>query len=144
MLTARHLMTASFALVVALTSPLAAEPKKFDFALIGDQPYFPKAGTQQLYPAQSEYINIINTKKSDVEFTVHVGDIKAGDTFCSDDVYSDNLALFDTFANPLIYLAITSGLIAIAQTMVASTLWSACNFCGEFITQRIKASERRN
>src|SRR5215204_3813399 len=107
MLTARHLMTASFALVVALTSPLAAESKKFDFALIGDQPYFPKAGTQQLYPAQSEYINIINdinTKKSDVEFTVHVGDIKAGDTFCSDDVYSDNLALFNTFANPLIYL----------------------------------------
>ena len=83
------------------------EPTRFAFALIGDQPYFPKVGTQQQFPTTSEYINIIdsiNNSERRVAFTVHIGDIKAGDTFCSNDVYTNNLALFNRFARPLIYL----------------------------------------
>jgi hypothetical protein len=79
----------------------------YDFAVIGDQPYFPKVGTQQQYPGNSEYINVINDINSlrhKLEFSVHIGDIKAGDTFCSNDVYANNLALFGRFYSPVVYL----------------------------------------
>ena len=110
----KGLMACSSAvLAIGLLSPsqLVADgddgSSRFTFALIGDQPYFPKVGTQQQFPSTSEYINIIdsiNNSERRVEFTVHIGDIKAGDTFCSDDVYTNNLALFNRFARPLIYL----------------------------------------
>jgi hypothetical protein len=79
----------------------------YDFALIGVDPYFPKLGTSQQYPGNSEYINVINDINSlrhKLEFTVHIGDIKAGDTFCSNDVYANNLALFNRFISPVIYI----------------------------------------
>jgi hypothetical protein len=79
----------------------------YDFAVIGDQPYFPKLGNTQQYPTNSEYINVINDINSyrhKMEFTVHVGDIKAGDTLCSNDVYANNLSLFGRYYSPAIYL----------------------------------------
>jgi hypothetical protein len=79
----------------------------FDFALIGDEPYFPKVNGSQQYPGNSEYINVINDVNSlrhKLEFTVHIGDIKAGDTLCSNDVYANNLSLFNRFSSPVIYL----------------------------------------
>lgn len=95
---------------------------QFDFALIGDAPYGPTVGGSpvgtpkfQVYPAP-EYeavIADINAHKK-VLFTVHVGDIKAGDTRCTGantdrdlpgavNIYTTNLAYFNTFANALIY-----------------------------------------
>ena len=92
----------------------------YSFALIGDQPYVPTVTTadgfiHQQYPPSSKYINLINSINADLSvlFTVHVGDIKAGNTLCEsvegDDldhkvnVYAHNLALFNTFLQPLIY-----------------------------------------
>ncbi|MBI3470292.1 MAG: hypothetical protein HY013_02935 [Candidatus Solibacter usitatus] len=84
------------------------DDEKFEFALIGDAPYGPTSGVSptkvQVYPSP-EYNNVIqdinNTEK--VKFTIHAGDIKAGDTLCRDDVYTNNLALFNTFKRPLVY-----------------------------------------
>src|ERR1700716_2018631 len=70
----------------------------FDFALIGDVPYAPTAvvpaGKVQVYPSP-EYNALIAdiNNHNKVLFTSHVGDIKAGDTRCDDNVYTNNLAL---------------------------------------------------
>jgi hypothetical protein len=93
---------------------------QFDFALIGDVPYAPTglvgAAKVQVYPSP-EYdalIADINDHKK-VLFTVHMGDIKAGDTWCvggnplkdpagTENVYTKNVQLFNTFQNGLVYL----------------------------------------
>ena len=92
---------------------------QFDFALIGDVPYAPTAGVSpnkvQIYPA-AEYEAVIAdiNNHNKVLFTVHMGDIKAGDTWCvggnskdpaaAANLYTTNLALFNTFRNSVIYL----------------------------------------
>ena len=93
---------------------------QFDFALIGDVPYAPTglaSGKKvQTYPSP-EYdamIADINAHYK-VLFTVHVGDIKAGDTWCQggnpakdligpENVYAKNLTFFNAFRNAAVYL----------------------------------------
>ena len=77
----------------------------FQFALIGDEPYISDMtpGAIESYQAYINLINDINSNKK-VEFTVHAGDIKRGNTPCTDNVYFENLTMFNRFANPLIYL----------------------------------------
>src|SRR5687767_14713522 len=81
--------------------------KTFEFALIGDAPYAPTGGTPkvQIYPAPAyeRMIADINTDKKLV-FVVHAGDIKAGDTLCSNDVYTQNLSYFNSFRMPAIFV----------------------------------------
>src|SRR5215203_4431766 len=96
---------------------------QFDFALIGDVPYAPtrtiatSAGTQnvQIYPSP-EYDALVAdiNDHNKVLFSVHVGDIKAGNTWCiggnskdvpnAANVYTTNLTLFNTFRNGVIYV----------------------------------------
>src|SRR5689334_17654718 len=110
-----RLATSCAVLAVTLAAPLLTAQNTtsgtknfpYDFAVVGDQPYFPKEAGQQQYPGNSEYINVINDINSlrhKLEFTVHIGDIKAGDTLCSNDVYANNLTLFNRFYSPAIYL----------------------------------------
>ncbi|MGH9721241.1 MAG: hypothetical protein ACRD8O_13580 [Bryobacteraceae bacterium] len=80
----------------------------FEFAVIGDQPYIPAAingsGQKvQVYPSPAYNNQIADVNKEKVEFTVHIGDIKAGDTLCEDNVYQQNLALFNTFKSAVIF-----------------------------------------
>ena len=90
----------------------------FEFALIGDVPYSPTAGTApkvQTYPSPDydAVISEINYHEK-VLFTAHVGDIKAGDTWCvggnshdpagAANVYTSNLLLFNTFRNAAVYI----------------------------------------
>lgn len=85
-----------------------ASDKKFSFAIIGDQPYAPTTGSGnskfQSYPSP-KYESLIARINADekVEFTVHVGDIKAGDTWCNDLVYTQNLAYFNSFKRAVIF-----------------------------------------
>lgn len=73
-----------------------ANARKFEVALIGDIPY---SGLQVL-----QYPNVIaDINANKVDFTVHVGDIKAGNTVCSDDVYPAVRDSFNAFHGPLIY-----------------------------------------
>ena len=99
--------------------------RPFSFAAIGDAPYEPTISLQEpgkaaaLYqkypvPAYDTLISKINSD-TDLEFTVHIGDIKAGNTQCFDDgtpfvgengprdVYKENLKYFNTFNKPLIF-----------------------------------------
>src|SRR5436190_8040848 len=93
---------------------------QFDFALIGDAPYAPVglagSATVQTYPTP-EYSAVIAdiNDHSRVLFTVHVGDIKAGNTWCvgnltgkdpagAANVYTSNFTLFNTFRNGVVYM----------------------------------------
>jgi hypothetical protein len=83
-------------------SPLGGAPEtrdaRFDFALIGDIPYNDFAATNE-FPNLIEAIN-----RAEVAFVVHDGDIKAGATPCSDDLFLRAYGQFQTFRHPLVYL----------------------------------------
>lgn len=78
--------------------------RPFSFAAIGDAPYEPVLAGRQVYPvpAYEALIAKINADSS-VAFSVHIGDIKAGNTLCEENVYVKNLEYFNTFAKPLIF-----------------------------------------
>lgn len=71
---------------------------RFDFALIGDVPYTDEAVTN-LFPNMIAGIN-----RARLAFVVHDGDIKSGDTPCTDERLAQCRAQFDTFRHPLIYI----------------------------------------
>lgn len=57
-----------------------------------------------------------------VKFTVHIGDIKAGDTLCEDNVYTQNLNLSTRSPSRWFsFLATMNGPIAIAPTTDPTT-----------------------
>ena len=94
------LFTPLCGLVLSLSlsgSALAAE-RSFKFGLWGDMPY-EKANDDPKIPALIESIN-----KSDVKFSIYVGDIKDGSSKCTDDVYSKALTIFGQFKKPLVYI----------------------------------------
>jgi len=82
----------------------AQAQSQFSFAAIGDVPYEPVTNGHQMYPvpAYSRLIAHINSDPS-IEFSVHIGDIKAGNTLCEDDVYANNFDYFNSFQNPVIF-----------------------------------------
>ena len=71
------------------------EPRAFEFAAIGDQQYGPDG--ERKWPALQASIN-----RSGVAFTLHIGDIKSGDTLCSNDMFADRLEAFNNFDAPMI------------------------------------------
>ena len=96
----RALFLAACGAVLSLTlsaSALAAE-KSFKFGLWGDMPY-EKAKDEPKIPALIASIN-----KSDVKFSIYVGDIKDGSSKCTDDVYSKALTMFGQLKKPLVYI----------------------------------------
>jgi hypothetical protein len=70
----------------------------FDFALIGDVPY-------NDFDATNSFPNMIGEiNRAPLAFVVHDGDIKAGATPCSDELFQRCYEQFQTFKHPLIYL----------------------------------------
>lgn len=81
----------------ALLAALPAAAERFSFMALGDTPY-------TLPRDDSAFQRLIaRTNRLQPAFTVHLGDIKSGDTQCSDDVYTRALELFAQFAQPLVY-----------------------------------------
>lgn len=70
----------------------------FEFALIGDMPYADEAITNA-YP---NLIRDINRRR--LVFVVHDGDIKSGAAPCTDEVFGERLADFQSFAHPLFFI----------------------------------------
>jgi hypothetical protein len=70
----------------------------FEFALIGDVPYNDLEATNS-FP---NLIGEINAAR--VAFTVHNGDIKAGSTPCTLDLFAERYRQFQTFQGPLLYV----------------------------------------
>ena len=81
-------------------SPHSLLGETLAFALIGDVPYETTAGA----PSYVRMIDAINTSYKKVKFTIHAGDIKPGNTLCSDSVYSSNVDYFNRFADASIFL----------------------------------------
>lgn len=67
------------------------------FALLGDLPY--GAPQTQDWPLLIDDIN----RSDDINFVVHVGDIKSGATSCSDDALENLARQFATFDDPVVY-----------------------------------------
>jgi len=81
-----------------LTGLLLGTPsiaKELSFTAIGDQPYFSNEAFKQLIVG-------INQHPSS-KFTIHVGDIKNGASFCSDETFLEVRRLFDGFEKPLVF-----------------------------------------
>lgn len=86
----------ALALAVPLAAPAQADDGRPAFAVIGDVPY----GAAQL-AAFPGWIDDINA--GDPEFTVHVGDIKAGSDRCDDSYFRTIRSDFDGLESPLVY-----------------------------------------
>ena len=70
----------------------------YSFGLWGDMPYA-KADDQPHIPAL-----IADMNAADIMFSLYDGDIKDGSSKCTDDIYEDAIAMFDSFAKPVIYV----------------------------------------
>ncbi|MCB1960779.1 MAG: hypothetical protein KDE68_09715 [Rhodocyclaceae bacterium] len=80
---------------LSLMAPLAMAGE-WHFAIIGDSPY--SDYERRHLPGMLADISV--TKPA---FILHVGDIKSGTSYCSDEMYADRLALFNSVPAPLIY-----------------------------------------
>jgi hypothetical protein len=89
-----RLVTIAFALSMAAT----VGAQTFAFGLWGDMPY-QKANDG---PKMQALIDSINA--SDIAFSIFDGDIKDGSSKCTDDVYTDALAMFAKFTRPTVYI----------------------------------------
>lgn len=70
----------------------------FEFALIGDVPY-------NDFDATNSFPNMIaEINRAPMQFVVHNGDIKAGTTPCSDELFERCREQFQTFKHPLVFL----------------------------------------
>ena len=76
-------------------TPAAAE--RFSFAAMGDTPYV-LPGDFERFDRLIERINAARPA-----FTIHVGDIKPGNSRCSDEHFAQISDMFATFNAPLIY-----------------------------------------
>ena len=68
----------------------------FSFALIGDMPYYPQ--DMGKFERMMDDIN----EQDDIHWVLHVGDIKTGDSPCSDAYLASRLQLFEQFRHPFI------------------------------------------
>lgn len=78
----------------AAQTPASADA--FSFAIIGDAPY--KAREEPHFERMMERID-----REDIAFTIHVGDIGAGRSACTDGGYERRARQFDRSRHPLIY-----------------------------------------
>jgi hypothetical protein len=92
------LAAASVLALSAGTASADPDPRStYTFALIGDVPY----GADQIaaFPGWIQQIN----RDPDVRSVVHLGDIKNGSSFCTNEYFDLIRADFDTFEDPLVY-----------------------------------------
>jgi len=74
------------------------QSESFSFGLWGDMPY-KKNGDDRRLPDVLRSIN-----QSDIAFSIFDGDIKDGSSKCTDDVYTDALAVFSKMEKPVVYV----------------------------------------
>ena len=82
----------------ALTCAVSANAQSYSIGLWGDMPYA-KADDAPFIPALLEDMNA-----SDIAFSMYDGDIKDGSSECTDAVYTDATAMFNSLKAPVIYV----------------------------------------
>ena len=85
-------------LLLMLTSASGARAETFSFVALGDLPYGPDETAGVKYRQLITQINALNP-----EFSIHVGDFKAGSAHCSDEEFARQRKHFDLFKGALIY-----------------------------------------
>ena len=97
--------TVSALLALSLISCASSGPQKqafagqtYSFGLWGDMPY-KKAGDDPKLPAVLKSIN-----QSDIAFSLYDGDIKDGSSKCTDNIYTEALAMFNSMVKPVVYV----------------------------------------
>ena len=96
-------MTTRIVLLLALVmgatcGAQAGENKRFHFGLWGDMPYA-KAKDELKMPALLASINA-----GKIAFSLYDGDIKDGSSHCTDKVFTDALAMFNSLDKPVVYI----------------------------------------
>lgn len=91
-----HALPVLVLLFLSFAGEAAAET--FRFAAIGDMPYGDKART---HPAFRNLIDLVNARAP--AFTIHVGDIKAGNEPCTDETFAQQRDFMNTFESALVY-----------------------------------------
>jgi hypothetical protein len=88
------------AALVALfpVTSVLAQDAPYSVALWGDMPYA-KADDAPAIPALIADINA-----SDIQFSLYDGDIKDGSSECTDEIYQDAIAMFDSLKKPAFYI----------------------------------------
>ena len=91
-------LAAIAALLLATPLPALAEgPSRYAFGVFGDTPYLP--GEEIVVAAMIDQMN-----EAGLAFVVHVGDLKAGWTPCTDALMEERLALLQRLRVPLVVL----------------------------------------
>lgn len=80
------------------TAPIGSTKQSYSFGLWGDMPY-KKAGDDPKLPAVLKSIN-----DADIAFSIYDGDIKDGSSKCTDNVYTEALAMFNSMTKPTVYV----------------------------------------
>jgi hypothetical protein len=75
----------------------SVEDSSFEFALMGDNPYF-----QENVSKFETLIEDVN-RRSDLAWVLHVGDIKTGTEPCSDELLNSRFALYQRFNAPFVF-----------------------------------------
>jgi hypothetical protein len=96
---ARTLIAAT---VLAGGTASADDDRRFSFALWGDMPYVTPGAVDTQSPKIAPLIADINAAR--VAFTVFDGDIKSGNSLCSNDVYTTAAGYFNSFRAPMVYV----------------------------------------
>ncbi len=93
-----RLCSAFLLTMTSLAGGAMAQDAPWSFALWGDMPYA-KADDAPHIPALIEDMNA-----ADLAFSLYDGDIKDGSSQCTDDIYTDAIAMFDSLKAPVIYI----------------------------------------
>lgn len=94
-----HALIISLLVLLSLYSKPANSNEPFSFAVIGDLPYGVGIGKQS---ADTEQLISQLNNDADLEWVLHVGDIKTGSSSCSDKMFEDRLERFSKFSKPFI------------------------------------------
>jgi hypothetical protein len=86
------------ALLAATGLTARADEQTFAFGLWGDMPYAKANDLPKIAPL------IADMNASDIAFSMYDGDIKDGSSKCTDDVYTDAIAMFNSFKMPAVYV----------------------------------------
>ncbi|AOW13952.1 hypothetical protein LPB72_00805 [Hydrogenophaga crassostreae] len=85
-----------FCAASACANLAAAHP--FSFALWGDMPYAKNKDSE------STHAVIQSINRSKVRFSIYDGDIKDGSSQCTDNIYTDAVAMFNSLKQPAVYV----------------------------------------
>lgn len=91
------IFAAKIALTAAALGSLPASAETWRFALIGDTPY-------SSYERSELPKMLMEIAASEVVATIHVGDIKSGQSRCDDALFADRKALFDASRAPFVLI----------------------------------------